>query len=99
MKKEPQMSKISEPIYVFVLAVLKTTVLGGLFCNMESLLCYTSFSLYIIIDSARFKWNKAWSGPQGKKDGYVPILPNDSALYNYCVAFKRKKNVYSLEVN
>lgn len=58
----------------------------GDFCNTESLLSYKSFSLHIIIDPARFKWNKAWSGPQGKKDGYVPILPNDSAFYN-CVAF------------
>lgn len=80
------MNKISEHIHVFALAVFKTTVWEGDFCNTESLLSYKSFSLHIIIDPARFKWNKAWSGPQGKKDGYVPILPNDSAFYN-CVAF------------
>jgi hypothetical protein len=51
---------------------------------------YWTFPSHIIIESPRFKWNKTWSGPQGKKDGCVPIPPNDFAVYNYGEAFRGK---------
>ena len=72
------------------MVLLKTALLVGRFCTMELQQSYRTFPSHIIIESTSFKWNKAWSGPQGEKDGYVPILPNDSAVYSYGVAFQRK---------